>query len=133
MMEEEQIKEFKKQHFDNYKNNILDINTNYSKYIKYMDEVKNSSETSIYASVINSKNMGIENILVIKTNENIMYIDLNSDLALTVLTELASSPANKVGYDVKIIYKEYLLYLYSKGLLNGFLVFILLLNITILI
>ena len=31
MMEEEQIKEFKKQHFDNYKNNILDIidnNTN---------------------------------------------------------------------------------------------------------
>ena len=34
---------------------------------------------------------------------------------------------------IKIIYKEYLLYLYSKGLLNGFLVFILLLNITILI
>lgn len=87
------------------KDKIYDIETNYSNYKKQI-ESSEQELSNVYVTIINSKKIDLSDILVIKANNCIMYLDLESNLSNEVLNKIATSNVPKIGYDIKRIYKE---------------------------
>ena len=90
--------------FDN--SNFTDISEGYNFYVECLDKDA-SQNNEIYVMLANSKKMQLENVLLIYTNNNFMYIDLNNsdaEIVKEVLKALTSNSCKKVGYDIKKIF-----------------------------
>jgi len=85
-------------------NNLVDISINYDLFKKC---ISNDNDDDIYITIINSKKMELENVLLIYALDKYMYLNLdctNDDTLKDILTTAANSEKKKIGYDLKPIY-----------------------------
>ncbi len=86
--------------------NIIDISNDYNKFIECIEK-KGSADEKVYISLINSKKMELENILILNICDKYMYVDLDNinDNKKKILKNIIDLKNKKVGYDLKNIYK----------------------------
>lgn len=84
-------------------NNILDISKNYDLFKRC---ISNDNNDNIYITIINSKKMELENLLLIYVLDKYMYLNLDcaNDTLKDVITTVVNSEKKKLGYDLKPIY-----------------------------
>lgn len=87
--------------------NVIDISKNID---LFNDLCKDIDKENIYITSISSKNMELDNILVMHFKNKYMYIYLDSPNISKVLEKLVEMPNKKIGYDLKKIYNLCLKY-----------------------
>ena len=90
------------------RNNIIDISNNIELFNSYINQIPMSDSEkldNIYLTIINSKNMELKDVLAINYKNRYMYIYLSSPNIVNVLNTLVKVPNDKIGYDIKNIYK----------------------------
>ncbi len=90
--------------------NIIDLSNDFSLFSVYTENILNENESDLdknmYITLLNSKNMQLNDILAIYVNEKMFYVELSkSDIKEDILRKVAETPISKVGYDLKNIYK----------------------------
>lgn len=84
---------------------IYDIESNIDIFKRSLDTAKKNL-SDIYLAIIDCKKLELNNMLALSVNNNIMYIDVNSSDTYNILNEIATCDLNKIGYDIKKVYKE---------------------------
>ena len=87
------------------KDNIYDIENNLDMFKTNLNTAK-TNLVDIYVTIVDSKKIELSDLLIVSVNNHMMYLDLNSSISTDVLRDIVTCNLNKIGYEIKNIYKE---------------------------